>query len=260
MLNRLHTLCFEFDESGGAPADVDDSGAPDPGADVEEDTGAQAAAIDFTAPEMQDALRDVAREEFGALLQGLAEQQGGGEVEVPELDPYGDPAGFMGALQQTFGQIVDQRFSQIQPTVQAFEDQQNQAKVDEWASVMPAIKEAQDLLGEGAEDLPENAASLMAQFAATGYLSEMYGRYGNETQAQRERSAQAALRIAADQVKQIVKASHDAGYQARNNELRGLSSAPAPTPIGSRESVQIEDEPANELEAAERYIARKGLQ
>jgi hypothetical protein len=244
MLHRLHTLCFEVDESGGADE------APEPEA---VDEAPAAGAIDYEAPEFRDAVTEAARGELEALLQGVAAQQ---QSDEPiELDPYGDPAGFMGTLQQTFNQIVDQRLSQIQPTVQAFEDQQNQRKVEEWAAAIPEIREAQELLGEQAEDLPENFASHVAQYMATGYLRELEERYGPG-----ERAVSQALKMAASELKQFAKASHDAGYQARNNELRGLTSAPAPVPAGARESVQIEDQPADELEAAARYIARHNLQ
>jgi hypothetical protein len=251
MPHRLHTLCFEYDESGGAGEDVSD--ATDEGADA--DAEAAAPAIDFSAPEFQDAVAEATQQQLGQLLQGLAaEGQDGAAAELPELDPYGDPQGFMGALQQTFGQIVDQRLGQIQPTVQAFEDQQNQTRIEEWCSAIPEVKEAQELLGEAAADLPENISSQATQFMATGYLRDLEERYGPG-----ERAVNQALKMAASQLKQIVKAGHDAGYQARNNELRGISGArePAPTAV---ESVRLDEQPSDELAAAEIWANRRGLQ
>lgn len=241
MLNRLHTLCFEAEEGAGLP-EVDDT----PDTDVDE-TPAAIAGIDYEAPEFQEAVQ----RQLEAMVQSAAAYQQG-EEQPTELDPYGDPQGTI----EAFRSIVQQELSQIQPTVQAFEDQQNQAKIEEWAGAIPAIKETQEMLGEAAEDLPEGVASMAVQFMATGYLRDLEERYGPG-----ERAVRGALGMAADQLKQIVKASHDAGYQARNNELRGLTNAPQPPVVaGARESVQIEDQPKDEIAAADAWINRRALQ
>lgn len=245
MLHRLHTLCFEYDESGGA-ADVDEPAADD---SADEPVAEAPAGIDYSSPEFQEAVSAAAQQELGGLLQGLVSSEGQEGAEAVELDPYGDPDGFRGFLQS----MVRQELDTIKPTVQAFEDQQNQTKIEEWCTTIPEIKEAQELLGEQAQDLPENFASQTAQLMATGYLRELEERYGPG-----ERAVMQALKMASSQLKQFAKAGHDAGYQARNAELQGHVNArqPAPTAV---ESVQLQEQPADELAAAEIWSNRRGL-
>jgi len=252
MLQRLHTLCFEYDETGGGGADVDD--APDSDDDETSAVADAAPAIDFEAPEFRDAVSEVAQQQLGQLLQGLAAYEPGADETPAELDPYGDPQGFMQSLEQVINNALEQRMSTIQPTVQAFEDQQNQQRIEAWCDAIPEVKEAQEMLGAQADDLPENIASQAVQFMATGYLRDLEERYGPG-----ERAVNQALKMAASQLKQIVKAGHDAGYQARNNELRGITNAREPAPAAV-ESVQLAEQPSDELEAAEIWANRRGLQ
>lgn len=246
MFPRLHTLKFEADE--GALSEGAGAGeATDTGGEADAGTEAEAPSFDYEAPDFQQAVGYAVQDAMGQLLQQAAQYEGGEAEDSPELDPYNDPQGFQGYLQQAIDQGIGRHMQQIQPTVQAFEDQQNQQLVEQWCEDEAAIKEAQELLGE------ERSASNTVQFMASGYLPDLEERYGPG-----ERATRTALRMASDQYRSDLKAAHDAGYQARTSELRGLSGARAPVTQGSAEAVQLEEEPADEMAAIARIAARNG--
>lgn len=242
MFPRLHTLAFEADEGALAEgAGAGAASAEDTGTDY--DAGSE---FDYQAPEFQQAVGYAVEDAMGRLLQQLAQSDPGDDEA--ELDPYNDPEGFRGYMQQAIDQSISRHMQQIEPTVHAFEDQQNQQLVEQWCEDEAAITEAQEMLGE------ERSASNTVQFMASGYLPDLEDRYGPG-----ERATRTALRMAADQYRSDLKAAHDAGYQARTNELRGLSGARPPITPGSGpvEAVAIHEEPADELEAMARIMARR---
>lgn len=207
----------------------------------------------FESPEFRDAVAYASRQELAAVLEQAAQyepQAEGAEGEQSELDPYGDPAGFQTYLAKLVDQGVERRVSALEPTVHAFEDQQNQQKIEGWVEQIPSVQESQQMLGE---DVAPNSASNAVQYMATGYLPELEDRYGPG-----ERATQTALRMAADQYKAQIKAAHDAGYAARNAELQGLSGVRAPVSVGAVEGVVLGDQPADEMEAAELWSNRNG--
>lgn len=241
MFPRLHTLAFEAEPE--PPLEGGGEEAP-PESDPPDTEPPPSASVDYDSPEFQQAVQYAAQDAIGTMLQQAAQQEEGGdegdELIDPEVKQY-----LEGMMQRT----VQSQMEQIRPTVQAFEDQQNQAKVEEWCEKIPAITETQEMLGEEA-----NASSLV-QFAATGYLPELEERYGPG-----ERATQTALRMAADQIKGAVKAAHAAGYQARNAELQGLSGARPPLAIAPVEGVQLREEPKDEMAAAALWSSRNGLE
>lgn len=262
MFPRVHTLNFEHDEH--APGAYDDpalgSDPPPPremgdgwNEPVDEPGPAQPAGdtgFDYSDPAFLDAVAAAADQRLDALLKQAAEydetqQPDDGEGLVdPEVQQY---------LDARMTRAIDQRFGQIQPTVQAFEDQQNIAQIEDWTKAEPAIEEAQAMLGDTEEGGP--SASDLVMFAATGYIEELEARHGPG-----ERATRTAIRMAADQVKGALKAAHDAGYQARNAELQGHVTTRPAGPGGPVEAVRLAEEPKDEMEAMDRIMARNGTQ
>lgn len=213
---------------------------------VETDATVETPGFDYESPEFLEAVERTAAQQVETVLERMASQTREPDAEI-EID---SPDALQQFIRSEIQRANDARFAELEPTVRAFEDQRNQERIDEWCGKIPAIAEAQQFLPEEYEG--EGATNLV-QFMATGYMPELEARYGRG-----ERAVQTALRMAADQLNAFAKATHQAGYQARNAELQGLSGARAPSP-SAVETVGIRDEPDSVLAAADNWASRNGL-
>jgi hypothetical protein len=242
---KLHTLAFE------AEPDALPEGAGDIDTDTQPDTEAEPTgqAVDYDAPEFREAVSLAARDELGAFLQQAmaAEQDGGEEYEI---DPLGDPAEYQQNLSQMFERMIDQRMQAIMPTVQEFQNRQSQEQIGTMLEKIPAATQAAEMLPE------EQRAGVpkVIEYMANGYLPDTEARYGPG-----ERAVETALRMAADEFHNQLKVAHKAGYEARNAELGRLAGAREPVASGQTvEATGIRDEPADEREATDLWLARNG--
>jgi hypothetical protein len=218
----------------------------------EEETELEAPGFDYEDPQFLEAVERAADQRLTRLLEQAAQYEQQGEGEEPEVDPYGDPAGFRQFMEQIVNNAIEGRFSQIEPTVRQFEDAQNAELIGEWTEKIPAVQEVQQLVPEDQAD--QFNASELVQFMASGYLPDLEQRYGPG-----ERAVQGALRMAADQLKGFALAVHKAGYQGRNAELGRLAGARAPVPAAV-ESSELREMPTDEMSAAALWAARNGLE
>src|SRR5688500_17350911 len=91
-----------------------------------------APALDYSAPEFREAVAEASREQLAELLEQAAryeQQQPAEGDEEGEFDPYGDPGGFRENLNGMIQNAVRQVIEPMVPTVQAFEDQQNEQRI-----------------------------------------------------------------------------------------------------------------------------------
>lgn len=241
---RIHTLAFEADEHYAATADSD----PGDVTDVDTGTDTDAQPFDFDQLAQHPDFLEFIDQRADTRLQTLLEQAAQDYEQPPDqadLDGY-EP----NAVQQFVERAIDQRFQQIQPTIETFQEREQQAQIEEFIDKTPAIGEAHGLLPD---DTEQNTTDLVRQIAYA-LAPDLADRYGGLNSP---RTTQAALRQAADLVHGYAKAMHQAGYQARNNELKGLSTAREPAPAAV-ETTGIREEPESVMAAAEQWAARNG--
>jgi hypothetical protein len=241
------------------PVYPNETAEPEPQASAEpleggEEESEQTAGFDYEDPQFLEAVERAADQRLTSLLEQAAqyEQPAEGQEQDAELDPYGDPTGFRSYMEQIVSNALENRFSQIEPTVRQFEDAQNAELIGEWTEKIPAVKEVQELVPE--DQVDQFNASELVQFMASGYLPDLEQRYGPG-----ERAVQGALRMAADQLKGFALAIHKSGYQGRNAELGRLAGARAPMPAAV-ESSELREMPADEMAAASLWASRNGLE
>lgn len=245
MLPYTHTLAFEADESGFA----DEVATPEQTDALSQDDagGSAPPAFDYESPEFLDAVNQAADSRAEARLTELLEQA---------AQDYDDSQDFEeGDSRQAFRQMIrselDSYRQEIAPTLEAFQEQQNQQQLDELIDRTPAIAEAQDLLPEGTDQHTDELAAKIA-WSLVPDLAERYGG------TQSPRAVQAALRQAGDMVLGYAKAQYQAGYQARNDELKGRSTAREPAPAAV-ETLGTLEEPMTPQAVAEAWAARRGF-
>lgn len=237
MLPRIHTLAFETEETGGA-GDLDlDRDAAEADTGVDDDR----AGFDYEDPDFLSAVERAADARLQSTLESMASEQEGAELDG--IDPD-----IRGLFEKIAEQKIQQALAPMVPTVEAFEEQEHERRVNEWTDKIDGIADAQQFLGEGRD------ARSSVQFMASGFLPDLEARYGKG-----ERAIQGSLRLAAEQYQADIKAAHDAGYRARNEEMQGRSTARDPAPAHT-EAVEIRDEPESIMAAADVWASRNNLE